>query len=225
MDNYYEKHGYFPLSEPENNKNFRLSIQEAANKRFIETGYRWPIQDPAYYDRRYLGSEKHKENIPNINAKRFQTMKENGTMSKSKIEKQLEQYFIDNNVDYDSQHNSLSTGSNVYPFNCDFYLYKYDLWIEIQGFWSHGLHVFNENDKKDINKLRLWKTKNTPFYNSCINVWTASDPLKRNTAKQNNLDYLEIFPPNNKSTISLEYAIKCINDEILKLGYKKEELI
>lgn len=60
-----------------------------------------------FYGTHYISRAKLK-NIPDSFP-----YKENGTISKSKIEKQLEQYFIDNSVDYDSQHNSLSTGSNV----------------------------------------------------------------------------------------------------------------
>ena len=31
------------------------------------------------------------------------------------------------------------------------------------------------------------------YYNSAIKIWSISDVEKRNTAKQNNLNYLEIF--------------------------------
>jgi len=38
--------------------------------------------------------------------------------------------------------------------------------------------------------LNAWKEKQ---YTDAINVWTVTDPLKRQTAKENKLNYLEIF--------------------------------
>jgi hypothetical protein len=79
-----------------------------------------------------------------------------------------------------------------YPFICDFYVSEKDLFIEYQGTWSHGKKPF-ENTKEDLEKLNKWKSKNTKFYNNAIETWTVRDVLKRNIAKQNNLNYLELF--------------------------------
>ena len=83
--------------------------------------------------------------------------------------------------------------SKVYPFNCDFYIPNLDLYIECNYSWLHGFHPFNENNKEDINKLNKWKKHNTTFYNSAIKVWTISDIKKRNTAKENKLNWIEFF--------------------------------
>ena len=87
-----------------------------------------------------------------------------------------------------------------YPFNCDFYIPELDMFIELQGTWLHGLHPYNCNLIEDINKLNKWKSKNTKFYDIAIKVWTISDPKKRETAKKNNLNYVELF---NKEDIQL----------------------
>ena len=58
-----------------------------------------------------------------------------------------------------------------------------DLYIEIQGSWTHGKHAFNENNQDDIDKLNLWKSKNTKFYDNAIYTWTELDVKKRNIAK------------------------------------------
>ena len=68
-----------------------------------------------------------------------------------------------------------------------------DLYIEYQGTWTHGLHPFNENNKEDIDKLNLWKSKNSKYYDNAINTWTIRDVNKRNIAKQNNLNWIEFF--------------------------------
>lgn len=35
--------------------------------------------------------------------------------------------------------------------------------------------------------------KSKSLYDDIINVWTHQDPIKRNVAKKNNLNYIEIF--------------------------------
>lgn len=75
------------------------------------------------------------------------------------------------------------------------FIYSIDLFIEINAFWTHGKHLFNENNEDDIQILNSWKQKaeTSKQYKSAINVWTVMDPLKYKTAKDNNLNYLPIW--------------------------------
>ena len=52
------------------------------------------------------------------------------------------------------------------------------------------------------------KSKNTQYHNNAINTWTIRDVKKRNIAKQNNLNYLEIF------SIKLNECIEQLNNYI-----------
>ena len=52
------------------------------------------------------------------------------------------------------------------------------------------------------------KSKNTKYYNVAIEVWAKRDVNKRNVAKENKLNYLEIFTKN------LNEAIKIFEDLI-----------
>ena len=45
--------------------------------------------------------------------------------------------------------------------------------------------------------------KNNVQYEKAINIWTVKDVLKRETAKQNNLNYLEIFSIDNVEVINI----------------------
>ena len=65
--------------------------------------------------------------------------------------------------------------------------------IEYNGTWTHGGHPFDENNQEDIDKLNLWKSKNTKYYNNAISTWTNRDIRKRNIAKQNNLNFIELW--------------------------------
>ena len=126
----------------------------------------------------------------NIQIKQYKTKKENHSFNSSKIEKELEKYFIENNIKYISQYRS-----DKYPFSCDFYFPDSDYYVEIQGSWTHGHHQFDYNNVDDINFLNEWKNKSkkSAFYKNAIYVWTEHDVKKRNIAKENKLKYLEIF--------------------------------
>ena len=86
-----------------------------------------------------------------------------------------------------------------YPFNCDFYIKSLDTFIELQGMWTHGPHPYNPNSIKDQVKLQRWQSKannGSRFYKNAIKVWTISDPNKRKIAKENHLNYIEVFDSN-----------------------------
>ena len=85
--------------------------------------------------------------------------------------------------------------SKLYPFACDFYIPKIDLYIEYQGIWTHGKKPY-KGTQEDLIKVKFWESKNNKFYRDAINVWTKRDPLKRKTAKENKLNWLEFFNMN-----------------------------
>ena len=126
----------------------------------------------------------------NIQNKQYKTKKDNHSFNKSKIEKELEKYFIENSINYISQYRS-----DEYPFSCDFYFPDSNYYIEVQGNWTHGQHPFDSKNTDDIEILNKWKSKSekSKFYKNAIYVWTEHDVKKRNIAKENRLNYLEIF--------------------------------
>ena len=92
--------------------------------------------------------------------------------------------------------------SEKYPFNCDFYIPSLDLYIEYNGTWYHGGHPFDPNILEDSTRVELlnkkakelnYKNELKKSYLYAIEVWTVRDPLKRETACKNGLNYLEFF--------------------------------
>ena len=140
----------------------------------------------------YTKTKKYKDKIllqqKEIQEKIYQTKKQNNSFNSSKIEKQFEDYLKENNINYKKQYKS-----EIYPFSCDFYLPDKDLYIEINAHWTHGGHPFDSTNKEDQLQLESWKQKGTKFYDNAIETWTTRDVSKRNIAKQNKLNYLEIF--------------------------------
>lgn len=120
-------------------------------------------------------------------SKAAKTARKNGT--RSALEDYLESYFIQNNIMYKIEYNV----DPRYPYFCDFYLPDSDMFIEINGYWTHGGHWFNNKSKEDLEKLSLWKQKNTPQYKTAINIWTKLDIQKRQTAIKNKLNYVVLW--------------------------------
>lgn len=85
--------------------------------------------------------------------------------------------------------------SELYPFACDFYIPSEDIYIEYQGSWTHGHRPFDKSNEKCLEQLELWKGKarTSKYYQNAIEVWTKRDPMKRETAKKNNLNWIEFF--------------------------------
>lgn len=93
--------------------------------------------------------------------------------------------------------------SELYPFNCDFYIPSLDLYIEYNGSHYHHYHPFDINDDNDINELNRLKEKannsnahkngKKSQYDNIIYTWTILDLKKRNIAQQNNLNYIEFW--------------------------------
>ena len=125
---------------------------------------------------------------PEIYKRGVETKKKNGTASTSSLEKLYENYLKEhfNNVE-------IQYKSKDYPSYCDFYIPSLELYIEYQGNWTHGTHPFDLLSESDNSKVIKWKLKNTKYYNEAVKVWTEIDVKKREIAKQNNLNYLEIF--------------------------------
>lgn len=121
----------------------------------------------------------------------YKTKKKNHTISTSKPEEQIYLLLINKFNDVKRQYKS-----KEYPFACDFYIYDLNLYIEYQGDWGHGSEPFDFNNITHVEKLNKWKRgmiSGHPRYKTAINTWTIRDPLKRETAKNNNLNWIEFF--------------------------------
>ncbi len=132
--------------------------------------------------------KKHSDPNWNNSDKNLVTKKMHGTYSTSKDEELvyiiLKQYF-DKVL---TQHKT-----EEYPFACDFYIPSINAYLELNCSWTHNDHPYNEDNEDDRKIVEKWKAKNTSYYDNAIETWTKRDVLKRNTAKTNNLNYVEIW--------------------------------
>ncbi len=149
-------------------------------------GVCWPSQN-----------QEVKEKLSNIHKsmecqlKTNETKRKNKTFNSSHQEQELFDYIKERFQDVKLQYNM----DERYPFNCDFYIPELDLFIEFNGTWTHGKHAYNCKSKEDNSILDIWKekAKTSKFYSNAIDTWTIRDVNKRNKAKENNLNYKEVW--------------------------------
>jgi len=150
-------------------------------------------------------SKKLWEN-PEIAEKRYNTMKKNNSFTKSQDEEYIAELlykkFGKRNVIRQYCDPRYINPYNSRLFHCDFYIKSLDLFIEYQGTWTHGKEPFNARKKAHREIVSLWekKAKEINFkgefkeqFLRAKQIWTYRDPLKREIAKQNNLNWKEFF--------------------------------
>ena len=140
---------------------------------------------------------EYSSQIKSMQIKRYNTMKLNKTFNYSGPENRCYKKLINKFVEVKRNYKT-----NLYPFACDFYIPKLDLYIEYNGYWTHGPSKYHEpfdkNNKNHINILNIWNNKSNEInfnnkkkklYKNAIRIWTVEDPLKLETFKKNKLNY------------------------------------
>lgn len=161
--------------------------QKAKNTMIERYGAEYPLQN------------KH------IMQKLISSKRTNNTFNTSNPEEKLNEILINmfGSSDIIRQYSSVE-----YPFRCDFYIKSKNLYVELNCFVSHGKHWFNNESDSDIKKVEelTIKAQKSNFYKNILYTWTHSDVIKRNTAKENNLNYAVFWNDD------LSDAIKWITD-------------
>ena len=154
----------------------------------------------------YFQTQEYKDYMsqPEIKIKTYkkiyESKKKNGTSNTSNLEDIIYQALV-YKFDFD---NIIPQYKNKekYNFACDFYIKSLDLYIELNFYWTHGYAPYDKNNIKHQEQLTNWtkNSQNINFnkkkkdgYKNAIYIWTITDPLKFQTAKQNNLNYLAFY--------------------------------
>lgn len=127
-----------------------------------------------------------------ISSKRYNTMKRNNSFNISRPEEELYLYIKEKFPSVIRQYKD----KERYPFCCDFYIPELDLFLELNGNWTHGKHEYDPNSKEDndiLEKMKISSLSGHRYYNNAIITWTLRDPLKRKTALKNNLNFKEVW--------------------------------
>ena len=157
-------------------------IKETNLERYNETSWT-KSKEGREFLKNLTNSQEYKD-------KQYNTKKKNNSFNISKVEKEIELELKEIFPDLETQYKS-----ELYPFNCDFYIPSLDLYIEYNGSWTHGGCFYDENNKDNRNTLKKWKhaSEHSRFYQNAIETWTKRDVLKLEVAIKNNLNYIAWF--------------------------------
>lgn len=130
-----------------------------------------------------------------IFARSMDTKRKNGTFASSSSEDALYELLIE----YANQHGMTVVrqycDKDRYPFAADFYIPERDLFIELNGSWSHGKHWYEADREMDQKIVQTWrkKGKKSEYYRNALEVWTERDVRKRNVAREAQLNYVTLW--------------------------------
>lgn len=182
----------FPLQQlkKENSEIYQKISQTCINKFGVDS----PLKNKEVREKiKQTNIQKYGVDNPLKNKEIWKKSQDNRQISsKSKLENNFLNYL---KLKYESDDIITQYKSKEYPYYCDFYIKSINLYIEIQGHWTHNDHPFDINNLNDQLIMDIWRTKSLSdkYYKNALNTWTIKDVEKRNTAIQNNLNYLEIF--------------------------------
>lgn len=182
----------FPLQQlkKENSEIYQKISQTCINKFGVDS----PLKNKEIREKiKQTNIQKYGVDNPLKNKEIWKKSQDNRQISsKSKLENNFLNYL---KLKYESDDIITQYKSKEYPYYCDFYIKSINLYIEIQGHWTHNDHPFDINNLNDQQIMNIWRTKSLSdkYYKNALNTWTIKDVEKRNTAIQNNLNYLEIF--------------------------------
>lgn len=144
------------------------------------------------------------------------TKRKLGTLNSSEQESRLSEIlcniFGEKDVIREYRDDRYRNPKNNRRYCCDFYIKSKDLFIELQGHYTHGRHPYDNNNENDRKLKKMYESKvsdKKPSYQKIIDVWCFADVQKRMVAKEKELNYLEIF--------GTDFTEESIKKEINKL--------
>lgn len=130
-----------------------------------------------------------------IRARAMDTKRKRGTFNSSSSEDVLYELL----VEYANQHDMTVVrqycDENRYPFAVDFYIPERDLFIELNGSWSHGRHWYEADREMDQKIAQTWRKKGekSKYYRAAFETWVERDVRKRAAARQAELNYVTLW--------------------------------
>lgn len=146
-------------------------------------------ENNGFYNKKHTEETKEK-----IRKTSYNTKRKNNSFNTSQEEQTIYKYLL-----LKFKHVYTQYKSKKYPFNCDFYIPEKDLYIEYQGHWTHGIYNheilgnYNPNNPKHQEILKIWRNKNTKYFNNAIYTWTILDPKKLQFIQKYNLNLIKFY--------------------------------
>lgn len=96
-----------------------------------------------------------------------------------------------------------------YPYNCDFYIKSRDLFIELNGFHSHGGRWCDDDEDQAL--AAEWAESDSAMLRRSSYVWRTYDLEKRECARLHKLNYVVFWDATNGASADAElwFALGC----------------
>ena len=165
----------------------RYGVDSVAQSEIVKERTRQTVQERYGVDYCFQSAE--------IRARAMDTKRKKGTFSSSSSEDTLYGLL----VEYADQHGMTVVrqyrDEKRYPFAVDFYIPERDLFIELNGSWSHGKHWYEADRAMDQKTVQTWlkKGKRSKYYRAALDTWTKRDVRKREAARQAELNYVTLW--------------------------------
>lgn len=175
------------MTDPENQRRIRAKTVSTNQERY---GVAYFTQLPEH-----RLEQSHRMSDPVHQRRILSAKRENGTLATSAPEDALYELL----VEYVSQHGMTVVrqyrDEKRYPFAVDFYIPERDLFIELNGSWSHGGHWYEADREMDQRTVHTWlkKGKKSKYYCVALETWTKRDVRKREAARQAELNYVTLW--------------------------------
>lgn len=175
------------MCDPENQRRIRAKTV-ATNQERYGVAYFTQLPEHRQEQSRRMSDPLHQRRI-------LSTKRENGTLSTSSSEDVLYGLL----VAYADQHGMTVVrqyrDEKRYPFAVDFYIPERDLFIELNGSWSHGGHWYEADREMDQRTVQTWlkKGKKSKYYRVALKTWTERDVRKREAARKAQLNYVTLW--------------------------------
>lgn len=175
------------MCDPENQRRIRAKTV-ATNQERYGVAYFTQLPEHRQEQSRRMSDPSHQRRISR--AKR-----ENGRFNTSSSEDALYKLL----VEYVNQHGMTVVrqyrDDDRYPFAADFYIPERDLFIELNGSWSHGGHWYESERAMDQKTVQTWRTrgKRSKYYTNALETWIQRDVRKREAAREARLNYVTLW--------------------------------
>lgn len=175
------------MSDPENQRRIRARTVVTNQERY---GVAYFTQLPEH-----RLEQSHRMSDPAHQRRILSAKRENGTLATSAPEDALYELL----VEYADQQGITVVrqyrDEKRYPFAVDFYIPERDLFIELNGSWSHGGHWYESDREMDQKTVQTWlkKGKKPKYYRVALETWTKRDVRKREAARQAELNYVTLW--------------------------------
>lgn len=175
------------MRDPENQRRIRARTV-ATNQERYGVAYFTQLPEHRQEQSRRMSDPAHQRRIS-------RKKRENGTFNTSSPEDALYELLIE----YANQHGMTVVrqyrDEKRYPFAVDFYIPERDLFIELNGSWSHGGHWYETDREMDQKTVQTWlkKGKKSKYYRVALETWTTRDVRKREAARKAQLNYVTLW--------------------------------